>query len=373
MRERTTRAVEPQDFLDSDYGDRLEELVIALVADQISFSYCLFMDELRRGAWRRLPRVGQARRARGRLTALVLPVVVLFTTVAGSAQLTSTRSVAAGVTYRYYMDVVSPRTTLCFGEKVRYKVVVNRTADGPTDDPVPVSGVKVEAYADNRAIGTFAGQGKGGSVFVSTELDFSTPYSAEFTFTAGKKEGSTTLQFQGLVSYVSPVGRGYVSFEVPIKVIACKYMVSTVVRFPPNATYNPDAVEPPIVATMKPTLLTADADGNFTGTGMLHWKGSTFKSGCVVSQHFSADTGVALSGSVLDDHLDVRMIYEPANGPLLVSCDGVSNSAPSIPVQLDQLDVELSPKGGSLKQPQAHTSGTFLGNVFVTVRQVKGG
>ena len=134
------------------------------------------------------------------------------------------------------MDVVSPRTTLCFGEKVRYKVIVYRTADDPADFPVPVpvSGVKVEAYADNRAIGTFAGQGRGGSAFVSTELDFSTPYSAEFTFTAGKKEGATTLQFQGLVSYVSPVGRGYVSFEVPIRVIACKYMVSTVVRFPPQ-------------------------------------------------------------------------------------------------------------------------------------------
>lgn len=303
----------------------------------------------------------------------MLPVLLLFATVAGSAQLISTPSAAAGVTYRYYMDVVSPRTTLCLGEKVRYKVVVNRTADGDTDGPVPVSGVKVEAYADNAAIGTFAGQSKGGSVFVSTELDFSTPFSAEFTFTAGKKAGSSTLQFQGLVSYVSPLGHGYVSFAVPIKLITCKYMVSTFVRFPPNGTYNPDAVEPPIVAKMKPTLLTADADGNFTGSGMLHWKSASFKSGCTVSQRFGPDTSVSLSGKLFDDHLEVRMIYEPGTGPLTVSCGGVSVAGASGPIQLDQLDVEMSPKGGSLKQTQAHTQGTFAGTVLISVRKVKGG
>ena len=324
-------------------------------------------------------RAAHAGRSRSWLTALMLPVVLLFASVAGSAQLVSTPAAAAGVTYRYYMDVVSPRTTLCLGEKVRYKVVVNRTADGDNEAPVPVSGVKVEAYADNPAIGTFAGQSKGGSVFVSTELDFSTPFSAEFTFTAGKKAGTSTLQFQGLVSYVSPVGRGYVSFEVPIEVIACKYMVSTVVKFPPNARYNPDATEPPIVARMKPTLLTADADGNFTGTGVLHWENGSFKSGergkpgCTVSQRFGPDTSVALSGGVSDVVLAVRMIYAPGNGPLTVTCGGVSRSAPSDPVQLDQLDVEMMPTGGSLKQVQAHTQGSFPGTVYISVRRVKGG
>lgn len=323
--------------------------------------------------WRRLTGAAQACRSRARLTTFVLPVVLLLATAAGSVQLISAPSAAAGVTYRYYMDVVSPRTTLCLGEKVRYKVVVNRTADGDTDGPVPVSGVKVEAYADNPAIGTFAGQGKGGNVFVSTELDFSTPFSAEFAFTAGKKPGSSTLQFQGLVNHVSPLGRGYVSFAMPIKLIVCKYMVSTVVRFPPNGTYNPDAVEPPIVATMKPTLLTADADGNFSGTGTLHWRGTSFRSGCTVSQRFGPDTSVAISGKIFDDHLDVRMIYEPGSGSLTTSCGGVSVPAPFDPVQLDQLDVELSPKGGSLKQTQAHTQGSFAGTVLISVTQVKGG
>ncbi len=31
------------------------------------------------------------------------------------------------VDYRYYMDVVNPRTSICIGETVHYTVIVNRT------------------------------------------------------------------------------------------------------------------------------------------------------------------------------------------------------------------------------------------------------
>jgi hypothetical protein len=277
---------------------------------------------------------------------------------------------AAGATYRYYMDVVSPRTTLCLGEKVHYRVVVNRETDDA--NTVPVGGVKVEAYADDPSIGTFSGKGKGGSVFVSTQLDFATPFSAEFTFTAGKKIGATTLEFQGLVSYVSPIGRGYVSFGVPVQVIPCKYKMSSIVRFPPNGTFNTGAVEPPIVAKMKSTLLTSDADGNFTGTGTIHWIGTSLTSGCTVSQKFGGDTSVALTGKIFDDHLQVTMIYQPGNGALTVECGGVKQGMPSDAVQLDQLDIELPMNGGSLKQTQAHSQGTYPGKVLVSAILVKG-
>ena len=298
-------------------------------------------------------------------------LAITFVVCADPAGLVPTAPVAAaGVTYRYYMEVVSPRTTLCLGEKVRYKVVVQRDTGGA--NPIPVGGVKVEAYADDPSIGKFSGKGKGGSVFVSTELDFTTPYSAEFTFTAGKKIGSTTLQFQGLVSYVSPVGQGYVSFAVPIRVIPCKYKVSSIVRFPPNGTFNPDAIEPPIVARMKSTLLTSDAEGNFTGTGTIHWIGTSFTSGCTVNQKFGGDTSVALSGKIFDDHLQLTMIYQPGNGALTVNCGGVSQGTPSDPVQLDQLDVELPMSGGSLKQTQAHSQGAYPGKVLVSAILVKG-
>ena len=123
---------------------------------------------------------------------------------------------------------------------------------------------------------------------------------------------------------------------------------------------------------MKSTLLTSDADGNFTGTGTLHWIGTSFKSGCTVSQKFGGDTSVALSGKIFDDQLQVTMIYQPGAGALSVSCGGVSQGMPGDAVQLDQLDVQLPMRGGSLKQTQAHSQGAYPGKVLVSAILVKG-
>ena len=295
-------------------------------------------------------------------------LVSLFVVGADPAGLVPTASVgASGVTYRYYMDVVSPRTTLCLGEKVGYKVVVFRTSDTDEADAFRVTSVKVEAYADDPSIGKFT-RAKGGIAVDYTALGADTPtFDVEFTFAAGKKIGSTTLQFQGLVPGISPLSRGYVSFAVPIRVIPCKYKVSTIVRFPLYSGFNSDIVEPPIVAKMKSTLLTSDADGNFTGTGKLHWIATSFRSGCLASQKFTGDTNVALSGMIFDGHLQLRMIYEPGNGALTINCGPAGQtSIPRDPVQLDQLDVEMPMSGGSLMHTQAHTQGSLPGKVRVS-------
>ncbi len=148
------------------------------------------------------------------------------------------RAADATVAYRYYMDVVNPRTSICIGETVHYTVIVNRTPVAGDLAPKPVAGVKVEAYIDDPNLGSFSNTRKGGSSFQQTGFNLDPVDSVEFQFTAGKKPGKTTLQFQGIVAGVE-AATGYVSFPVGIEIKICNYRITTVTRFPPNGRGNP--------------------------------------------------------------------------------------------------------------------------------------
>ena len=174
------------------------------------------------------------------------------------------------------MDVAKPRTTICTGEKVPYTVAIRFV---PVGNPSAVArasaGDTIEGYVDDPRVGAFVGtskQGKGSVTVTGSVRD------ATFTFVAGKKPGQSRLQFQALIEHgLDPPG--YVSFEVPIKVVICKYRVSATFTFPVNFRYNPDIPDPPVRSFVRPTVLASDSAGNFTGSGTIRWRTTRYKTG----------------------------------------------------------------------------------------------
>ncbi len=134
-----------------------------------------------------------------------------------------------GVTYRYYMEPSRYQTKLCVGDPVKYDMHVYRQAMGTDTSRTDVFSTKVEAYPNDKSIGSFAQA----NVVVSIGSD-GYPGIAGFTFT-GKKVGKTTLVFQGKVAGVE-IQRGYVSFNIDIQVIQCKFKISGTTRFPIRRT-----------------------------------------------------------------------------------------------------------------------------------------
>ena len=64
------------------------------------------------------------------VSVIVIVIVIVIVSVGLVVVPVSSRPAQAPdspVDYRYYMDVVNPRTSICIGETVHYTVIVNRT------------------------------------------------------------------------------------------------------------------------------------------------------------------------------------------------------------------------------------------------------
>ena len=323
---------------------------------------------------------GAERRARGlprRSRRHVLLAVALASTaivgvhvpaVSATGLLGSPAHRRATQTFRYYMDVARPRNTLCLGESAVYTVYVYRDATTGPSSPSAMDGVKVEAYPADPNVGTFIGKDQGkqwtGPGF------YDEPLSADFTFKAGKKPGKTTLVFQGAVKGVD-IHVGYVSFNVDIKVIQCKYTVSGSTSFPPNGKDNPDIVYPRLIAKLKKVQLVSDADGHLTGSTSIHWKSASLSSGCVVNETFSADGQVTINGDVADDGvLTLTFAFTSVAGFATETC-GPASASNTYPYQIDPLTIDVPTKGGVVT-PKITQSG-FPGVASIVVKPVKEG
>lgn len=270
------------------------------------------------------------------------------------------------------MDLSRYRVTLCLGESSVYSVVIYRDATSGPESLTFVDGVKVEAFATDKTIGAFTGKDqKAGVAMQSTAPGFDgSPLSADFTFKAGKKAGKTTLVFQGAVKGVD-IHVGYVSFNLDIRVIQCKYKVSGSTRFPPNGKDNPDIVYPQLVTRMKQVQLTADNDGHLTGSTSIHWVSASLSSGCVVLETFAADGQVTINGDVSDDGvLTLSFVFTPVSGFATETCGPVSMSG-TYPYLIDPLSVDLSTKGGVVRPAVSYNQQSISGVAAIVVKPVK--
>ena len=311
-------------------------------------------------------RRGGAAAQRSRLAAVALLFGLTVATVAADSAATTA---AAGPQYRFTLDIASPRNTLCLGETAHYVATVNliEVSEVSADTSFQsVAGVKIEAYPNDRSVGHFLGATKGGSVVKFTGFDLEVPATADFTFVAAKKPGKTTLVFQGLVEGYAGL---YVSFNVGIRVIPCKFNVSTTSRFEGDAINNPALPYPPINSGMKTTEIIGDETGHFTGEADVRVFGATKTTGpCTVVERFPGTAHVDISGDIFDDGtLTLNFTYTPVPVSGTVRCEGVTMSVPGSTYTFDPLKVSVRPTGGAIKSPHTWNAGQFKGKTTVVV------
>ena len=294
----------------------------------------------------------------------IVLIALLLALALGSAGQTPLAQAArpAGASVRYYMDVVNPRTTLCTGEKVKYTVrVYSQFLSAPpgwTDpelpDPFALQGVKVEANAVPESIGTFT---RPNLARVTGSLS-DAPNSYVIGFTAGKKPGKATLYFEGAVAGYD-INMDYVSFNVAVKVINCKYKVTIVSKWKAGMTS---------VATMKGELK-SDEKGYFTGSANVNWVTSIL---CGIKSPI-APSKADLTGTINESgQLVVKITFGPASSVGGGSCDagGVSTSNSVTPVTLT---ITVAAKGQVLRKSHVvkAENGSFPGSATITVIPVE--
>lgn len=165
---------------------------------------------------------------------MVLIALVLALSIGSVSQIAPVKAQDGGTGHivNFYMELSQPKPTICTGETVHYTATVfERFTSAPPDwkgknlpTPTEIAGVKVEAYAEPVSLGTFAGAKKAGVVSQQTGFNLDEPYNVVFSFTAGKKPGAGKLIFEG---QVTGFNNGYVSSTLSVKVIPCKYEVTT--------------------------------------------------------------------------------------------------------------------------------------------------
>jgi hypothetical protein len=305
-------------------------------------------------------------------------VALLFILIVGSTGEVPTAKAAPPVwTAKVSLNVVAPRTTLCTSETVTYKADVYAEMLPATGTQViKVAGVKVDAWPADPNIGTFLGPKKAGAVTRQSGADLLNPTSIVFKFKAGNKPGKSKLFFEGLVNSIH-VPLGYVSFTVPIRVIACKYSVSTATEFSHNPAYNPMLEDPPFKAKMYKAELTADTIGHLNGSGIMHWVGSSYttRSGpgpATAISKFSSTSPVSLNGEIYEDgKLGLDLTYEVVTGTVTAIIDGQTQSMPGDLYLLDPLKIIVPATGGTVTIPQAYNQRSFMGKTTVTVTLVQ--
>lgn len=280
-------------------------------------------------------------------------------------------------TARVSLNVVAPRTTLCTAETVTYTADVYAEMLPATGTQlIKVAGVKVDAWPADPSIGSFLGTKKAGAVTHQSGTDLLNPTSIVFKFKAGKKPGNSKLFFEGLVDSIH-VPLGYVSFTVPIRVIDCKYKVSTTTEFSHNPMFNPMLEDPPFKAKMYKAELSADTIGHLSGSGIMHWIGSSYTthSGpgpATAVLKFSSTSPVTLNGEIYENgQLGLNLTYGAEPGTVTAIINGQSQSMPGDPFLLDPIKIIVPATGGTVKFLQGYNQSTFMGKTTVTVTLVQ--
>lgn len=309
---------------------------------------------------------------------ILIAALLLALAIGSVGQASIAQAAPAGQDYRFSLNVVAPRTTICTGEMVTYKAdVYAEQAPFTGSFVIKVQGVKVDAYPADQSIGAFVGANKAGFVSGRMGSDLMAPTSLVFKFKAGNKPGNSKLFFNGAVAGFD-IQTGYISFTVPVRVIACKYRVTTTTQFPLNPNHNPMIVSPRIKVKMNKAEVTADEIGHFNGSGTLHWFGSSYTTvtpdvgSATAVEKFSSTSQASLNGEVFENgQLVLNLTYEQASSSMTETVLGVSGIASDLPYILDPLKISVPAAGGTVSLPQGYNQSSFMGKVFAVVTLVK--
>jgi hypothetical protein len=303
--------------------------------------------------------------------------MLLVITLLSAGQASIAQAAPSFPELRFTLNVVAPRTTICTGETVTYKADVN-AEPAPYDGSVviKVAGVKVDAFPADKSIGAFIGADKTGGVSRRMGSDLLAPASVVFKFKAANKPGNSKLYFDGAVAGFD-IQKGYIAFTVPIRVIACKYRVTTITKFPPNGSYNPMIKSPPIKIKMNKAEVNANEIGHFNGSGTLYWFGSTYIThsslgAATAVEKFLFTSQANLNGEIFEDgQLVLDLTYATASSSITESVHGVSQSQPELPYLLDPLRISVPAAGGTVTLPQSYNQSSFMGKTIAIVTLVK--
>ncbi len=281
---------------------------------------------------------------------------------------------------KVYMDVVNPKTTVCVGETVQYSVKVLMAAEALVGGDWALPEVEITGRSSNEIIGHFTRD-----TARTGPDDGDVAKAASFSFMGGKP-GKIILTFTASVLAGFEGERSSerdVSFPVPVKVIYCKYKITTITKFP--ATPFDDSVpHPAIVVRMKETLVTADADGGFNGSGAsaMLWVGSSMTgkvegASCTITDKFAAASQVNLSGNLSESGNELRLTltFGPQTGSQTIKCTipyaGTHSYTGKTVYALDPLKVGVPAGGGMLVKSHGYNSFQVTGVVIIIVTPVK--
>ena len=287
---------------------------------------------------------------------IVFMALLIALTIGSSGQTPPVQAAPPRELAYFSMEVQNPKTRLRCGQTVTYLVVVDVAPSFgmPTPSPrslgyprgVPSVNVKVEALSVNKSVGDFVGTATANTVVIF-DSELTTGLAAKFSFKANKP-GKTTLYFEGLV------GKEYVSAELEVKVLPCKFKVNTVSKFSAGMTSM----------GIMDAEVESDENGSFTGTATINWVTSTLCGGGIVSP--IAPGSADLTGTVSESG---QLVGEITFGPMTSvgsgSCHATSNFG-----TLDPLIIRASSEGVSVytqAQAVAAANGSFTGTATIVV------
>jgi hypothetical protein len=216
-----------------------------------------------------------------------------------------------------------------------------------------VIGINVDAQSKDPSVGDFVGA-RTAKTTVVLDDDLAT-LGTKFRFKANKP-GKTTLYFQGLV------GKEYVSFNLDVKVLPCKFKATTIGEWHVDGPANIS-----VVAISDDAEVEADEQGNLTGSTTVNWVATSSGVGdCPAAGIEIGSSRVDWNGEIDDtEHLSLQGTFLPAQGSVSVDC-GTSGT---VPVQLtpDPLQAGVTFSGGVFRQSQVLEGPEGPMSGFVTI------
>ena len=228
---------------------------------------------------------------------------------------------ASEFSYQLFAALDKPKATVCVGDVITSSVRVMLYLEGQAPSPSTMT-VVINGLVSNPSVGLFirsaeyyhgANPGQRQAVFGFRAL----------------QAGTTTLTYQAEVRYYKTVLGTWTLGElelvqsnpVAVTVVNCKFLVKTISNWHvPGEGY---------LATMKKwAVLTADADGNFTGHGTVTWQAYWGAGGggigCVTTLT-SGDSAVDFTGRQTDDgFLELTIRFQSVASPSwLAVCGGI--------------------------------------------------
>ena len=272
------------------------------------------------------------------------------------------------VTVHGYMKLLSPkRIEMCFGESASITVKIVRDLKGPLTDlfgavtgdlvvSVDQTNIKVGATVRGEKLVTVP------DPTAYTSMANVPPGTATFNIRAGKIPGSTNVYITAVLSRLpnetldGPMGTNIVDATVSVTVQKCKYKVKASSQWHfPRGGGN-------FVVSTKEAVLSADADGHYTGSASVTWVASVMAMGACLVPLDLAPSQVNMAAD-LDDNgqVTVKLTYQPVSFYYTKVCSNGSETGGPGTFTPAPLSVTVAASGGTSTQLQVLESPGYFG------------